>query len=172
MELTLKINYSAIDKEARQYVEYVGSMSTEGEYQRILLQVEDASLLEELHVEMIAGLNSIMMMWSKSDVETETGRDITYLLPANAGVSVPQTVAKEADAFFVSYIVSKWFEIAGLAESADSKAEEAAAHLKAICAAMTRRLPPLRHQQPHISQHVGFVEGLDAGVLVSVTRDE
>ena len=182
MEKKLIINYSEIDKEARQYVEYVGSKRTEGEYERILLQVEDASLLEKLHREMIAGLNSIMMMWSKIDEETSIDHDgnegteevnarvITYLLPSNAGISVADTVQKEAEAYCVSYIVSRWFQVAGV-DLAEEKAAESLVHLRAICNAMTRRVPPLRHQPPHISQHVGYTTGNDAGVFVRVTSE-
>jgi len=176
MIVKLNIDYAKIDTEARQYVEYVGSKSAEGEYQRILLQVEDESLLDTLHGEMVATLNSVMMMWSIADKDTTaddkiTGKEISYLLPSNAGISTPETVAKEANAFFVCYIVSRWMQIAGMPMAAD-KAEEASVHLKALCNAMTRRVPPLRQQTPHIPQHIGYVTNEDSGVCVTVEVDE
>lgn len=175
MEAKITITYADIDKAARRYIEYLGSKGTAQGYERMLLQAEDAEWFDEEHNDMMATLMNVLETWSVKVEDTKdnnvvTGKKVTLYVPDNVRSSVEGTVQRKAFAFCVSFIESKWLQIVGH-DMADVRATEAELHLKTIRSTMTHRRPPIRRTPPNPINRIGYAEGNDADITVSVEVD-
>lgn len=166
MEAKITIDYSVADTAARRYIEYLGAKGVVKDYQRILLQTEDADLLSEWHDGMMSSLMGVLMTWSTSEEATDSGKEVTLYMPDNVRSSVPDTVQREAEAFCACYIESRWLTIVQNEQAAD-KAAEAEGHRQAIRDAMTRRQAPSRRTPANTPMVTGYAEGNDTEITIT-----
>lgn len=162
MEALITIPYADIDKAARRYVEYLGSKGTAQDYERMLLQIEDAEWLDEVHEDMMEALMDVLETWSirEEDIESGgqvTGKKVAIYLPDNARSTVKDNVQRKSIAFCASYLEAQWLKIVGH-NMAEVRETEASIHLKSIRSTMTHRRPPIRITPPHIPTVMGYAE--------------